>query len=145
MQLYRIGKTKHAHDLTGVGAKMNGGRWNYLGVPCIYLSESRALSLLEYSRHTSLETMPPALSYITFDVPEHSIRTFQVSDLPVNWLQRPYSKENRDLGSLLLAEADHLLFKIPSPIIEQEYNFVLNTNHHLINLVKITEVISYKG
>ena len=144
MQLYRIIKTKYAHDLTGMGAKINGGRWNHEGIPCIYLSESRALSLLEYTAHTGINTMPPALSFTTFEVPEHSMRTLSVSELPRNWLQRPHSGENRDLGSSLLAETDCLLLKLPSLIINQEFSFVLNTEHPLIGSVKITDVTSYK-
>lgn len=58
MLLYRIGKTKYAKDLDGIGAKVNGGRWNHEGVACIYTAESRALSLLEYSAHVSIDTIP---------------------------------------------------------------------------------------
>jgi RES domain-containing protein len=144
MRLYRIVKTKYAHDLTGMGAKINGGRWNHEGIPCIYLSESRALSLLEYIAHTGINTVPPALSFTTFEVPEHSMRTLSLSDLPANWLQRPHCTENRDLGSSLLAETGYLLLKLPSLIINQEFSFVLNTEHPLIGSVKITDVTSYK-
>jgi len=142
MRLYRIVKTKHAYDLTGIGAKINGGRWNHEGIPCIYLCESRALSLLEYIAHTGINTMPPALSFATFEVPEHSMRSLSVNELPANWLQRPHSNENRDLGSSLLAETGYLLLKLPSLVINQEFSFVLNTLHPLINSVKITDVES---
>lgn len=144
MRLYRIVKTKHAYDLTGMGAKINGGSWNHEGISCIYLSESRSLSLLEYAAHTGIKTMPPALSFATFEVPEHSLCTLSVADLPANWLQRPHSMENRDLGSSLLAETGYLLIKLPSLIINQEFSFVLNTQHPLISLVKITDVTSYR-
>ena len=143
MRLYRIVKMKHAYDLTGMGAKINGGRWNHEGIPCIYLSESRALSLLEYTAHTGIKTMPPALCFATFEVPEYSMRTLAASELPANWLQRPHSNDNRDLGSSMLAEASCLLLKFPSLIINQEFSFVLNPQHPLINSVKITDVTSY--
>ncbi|WP_081145411.1 RES family NAD+ phosphorylase [Niastella vici] len=58
MQLYRIGKTAHAHDLSGLGAKLHGGRWNYAGIPCIYLTESRSQSLMEYTAHTAIHILP---------------------------------------------------------------------------------------
>jgi len=144
MRLYRIGKTKYAHDLTGTGAKMNGGRWNHEGIPCIYLADSRALSLLEYTAHAGIETMPPALAFSTYEVPEHSIWQLSVNELPTTWLQRPHSRENRDIGSTLLSQTDCLLLKFPSLLIEHEFNFILNTLHPLVNSVKITEVTSYK-
>ncbi|WP_205510137.1 RES family NAD+ phosphorylase [Longitalea arenae] len=145
MLLYRIGKTKYAHDLTGMGAKVNGGRWNHEGIPCIYLAESRALSLLEYAAHTGIDKIPPTLSFTTLEVPDHSIQQLSPDDLPPNWLQRPHSLESRDMGSGLLTKNDTLLLKIPSVIIKQEYNFVLNVLHPLISEVKIAEVEGYKG
>jgi RES domain-containing protein len=143
MRLYRIGKTKYARDLTGIGAKLNGGRWNHEGIPCIYLAESRALSLLEYAAHAALDNLPPTLSFTTFDLPEHSIQQLSVNELPATWLQRPHTKESRDVGSALLSKQECLLLKIPSVIIGQEFNFVLNTLHPLISAVKITHVCEY--
>jgi RES domain-containing protein len=144
MRLYRIGITKHAHDLSGMGAKMNGGRWNNKGVPCIYLSESRALSLLEYTTHTCIETMPIALSFTTLEVPEHSLRQLSVQELPATWLQRPHCRHSRELGSSLLAETKHLLLKFPSAIVHDEFDFLLNVQHPLICSVKILDVTSFK-
>lgn len=144
MLLYRIGKTKHACDLLGMGAKINGGRWNNEGVPCIYLSENRALSLLEFTAHTNIETLPVDLSLTTLEVPEHSLRQLPVSELPTSWLQLPPCKKSRDFGSSLLAKTDALLLKIPSSLIEQEFNFILNTQHPLISSVKILAITSFR-
>jgi RES domain-containing protein len=144
MRLYRIGKTKYAHDLSGMGAKLNGGRWNHEGIPCIYLAESRALSLLEYATHAVIDRLPPTLAFTTFELPEHSIRQLSINELPATWLQRPHTKESRDMGSALLSKQECLLLKIPSVIIGQEFNFVLNTLHPLISAVKITDVASYQ-
>jgi RES domain-containing protein len=143
MRLYRIGKTKYAYDLTGMGAKLNGGRWNHEGIPCIYLAENRALSLLEYASHAAIDRLPPTLAFTTFEIPENSIRQLPVSELPATWLQWPHCKENRDLGSAILSKKECLLLKIPSVIIGQEFDFVLNTLHPLINTVNITDVTSY--
>jgi RES domain-containing protein len=144
MRLYRIGKTKHAHDLTGIGAKLNGGRWNHVGIPCIYLAESRALSLLEYAAHAGEETIPTCLSITTFEVPENSMQELSVNELPATWLQRPHSVEGRDLGSALLANNNSLLLKIPSIIVDKEFSFVLNILHPKISAVKITDVSLYR-
>jgi RES domain-containing protein len=143
MRLYRIGKTKYAHDLTGMGAKLNGGRWNHEGIPCIYLAESRALSLLEYASHAAIDRLPPTLAFTTFEIPECSICQLSVGELPATWLQLPHCKENRDMGSALLSKKECLLLKIPSVIIGQEFDFVLNPLHPLISTVHITDVYEY--
>jgi RES domain-containing protein len=145
MRLYRIVKTKYAQDLTGLGARLNGGRWNHAGIPCIYLAETRALSLLEYTAHAAVETLPPALSFTAMEVPDHSIRQLTMKELPAGWLQRPHGKTSQDLGSELLVKKDCLLLKLPSVLINQEFNFVLNTLHPLISEVKIAEVSKFTG
>ena len=61
MRLYRIGKSKYSKDLTGEGAKLNGGRWNHEGIACIYTAESYALCLLEYSVRVQLSDLPKNL------------------------------------------------------------------------------------
>jgi RES domain-containing protein len=38
-----------AHDLSGKGAELSGGRWNRKGTPVVYASVSRALACLERS------------------------------------------------------------------------------------------------
>lgn len=144
MRLYRIGKTTYAHDLTGIGAKLNGGRWNHPGIPCIYLAESRALSLLEYTAHAALDTLPPALAITTFEVPELSIQQLQENELPPTCFQQPYSTDSQEIGSALLIKKNCLLLQIPSVMIVREFNFVLNTLHPLISTVKITEVVRLK-
>ena len=142
MQLYRIGKTAHAHDLSGLGAKLHGGRWNYAGIPCIYLAESKAQSLVEYTAHTAIHILPPTLSFSTLEVPEHSIREITEYELPITWLQQPFSKDSQHIGSALLQKKDHLLLKLPS-VFDREFNFVLNTLHPLMSAVKIIEVDCY--
>ena len=44
MLLYRISLCKRASDISGMGAKLFGGRWNSIGVPMLYLTSSRALA-----------------------------------------------------------------------------------------------------
>jgi RES domain-containing protein len=143
MLLYRLSKTTNAHDLTGLGAKLYGGRWNQAGIPCIYLTESRGLALLEYTAHTPIDLLPPSLSFTSFDVPAHSMRQLTADELPISWLQQPYSRDSQDIGSEWLTKNESLLLKIPSILIAREFNFVLNTMHPLIGAVNIVDVTDY--
>jgi len=143
MLVYRIGKTKYAKDLEGEGAKLNGGRWNHPGFPCIYTGESKALSLLEYSAHVSLETIPRALSFTTYNVPDDSMVELKIARLPGNWKEWPHSHETRDVGSKLLSDNKFLLIKLPSVIIPDEFIYIINTLHKKIKEVVIVEVEDY--
>ena len=143
MLLYRIGHTMYAKNLDGEGAKINGGRWNDIGAPCIYSSVSRALALLEYTCHVKKHLIPRDLSFVTYDVPDHSLETYTIGQLPGNWKQWPQPKEPRDFGTAFLKANKFLLYVIPSVVIEDEMNVIINPAHPDMPLVKIIDVKDY--
>lgn len=143
MELYHLGKTRFAHQLTGEGAKLHGGRWNLIGSPCLYTSESKALSVLEYAANVSLEEMPSSLSITIYTLPDKSWKEFQVEELPDNWRQVPAPEATKEWGSHHLQEANYLALKIPSVIIPSEFNFILNPLHADFKKIKIKEVHSF--
>jgi RES domain-containing protein len=143
MKVYHLGKTNFATSLTGEGAKLYGGRWNLIGSPCLYTSESKALCVLEYAANGSLEEMPGNLSVTVYSLPDKSWKEFHANDLPEGWQQVPAAEITKEWGSILLHEAKYLALKIPSVIIPSEYNFVLNPLHPDFKKVKIKEVHSF--
>lgn len=129
MLVYRVGKTKHANDLSGEGAKINGGRWNHKSVPCLYTSSSRALSLLEYTVNVNVEEIPRALSITAIEIPDSEILIINEDSLPGNWKHVPAPPSTQDFGSNLLRSQKNAVFRIPSSVIPQEFNYILNPLH----------------
>jgi len=129
MLVYRVGKTKHANDLSGEGAKINGGRWNHKSVPCLYTSESRALSLLEYTVNVNVEEIPRALSISTIEIPDSEILIINEDSLPGNWKKVPAPSSTQDFGTHLLQGLKKAVFRIPSSVISEEFNYILNALH----------------
>ena len=129
MLVYRIGKAKHATNLTGEGARLNGGRWNQKQTPCIYTSESRALALLEYSVNINIADIPRSLSITTFEVPESHILRLTIEDLPSDWKDSPAPTSTKDFGTELLLSGAHPVIKIPSAVLPEEFNYLLNPRH----------------
>ncbi len=129
MLVYRIGKTKHADDLSGEGARLHGGRWNHKLIPCIYTSESRALALLEYTVNVNIHDIPRALSITTFKIPNIIIKTLKESDLPGDWQAVPAPSSTKNFGTKLLQIAEAAVIKIPSTVIVNEFNFIINPLH----------------
>ncbi|MDC8001861.1 RES family NAD+ phosphorylase [Aequorivita todarodis] len=125
MKVYRVTKTQYAQDLNGTGSKLFGGRWNHVDSPCIYMSESRALSVLEYAVNINIDFIPRALSLCVFEIDDNQIHTLKEEDLPGNWRETPVPKSTKDFGTKLLKQ-NHAILKIPSIIIPQEFNYVLN-------------------
>jgi len=140
MIVYRIGKTKYADDLTGEGARLNGGRWNHKLTACLYTSESRALALLEYTVNVNIDDIPRALSFTIVEIPDTGIEAIKEEDLPGNWKQTPAPSSTKDFGTDLLKTTDSLILKIPSTVIPNEYNYLLNPAHPDSKNFKILDI-----
>ena len=140
MLVYRVGKTKHANDLSGEGAKINGGRWNHKNFPCLYTSASRALSLLEYTVNVNIEDIPRALSVSTIEIPDSEILKINEASLPGDWKQVPSPSSTKDFGTRFLKAGEKAIIRIPSSIIKEEYNYLLNPAHSESKNFKIIEV-----
>lgn len=140
MIVYRIGRTKYANDLTGEGARLNGGRWNHKLSACLYTSESRSLAVLEYTVNVNVDDIPRALSMATLDIPEKNILELTVADLPGDWRNSPAPASTKDFGTELLKKAQYAVIKIPSAIIPDEFNYLLNPMHRESSKFSIVDV-----
>ena len=137
MIVYRICKKDNADDLTGIGAKLYGGRWNSKGVSMLYTSSTRALAALEVLVH--IPATIPIKDYImlSMELPENSMEEILLSVL---------KKENKEwhdgynsIGDNWCKKRSSLVLKVPSIIIQEEYNYLLNPEHSLFSKIKINE------
>jgi RES domain-containing protein len=142
MLAYRITWAKYASDLMGEGSKLFGSRWNHKGFYCLYASESRALAMLEYAVNTKLDDIPNALSVITYKIPD-AIYTIPKIDLPENWNNPKVQDNTREFGTNLLKEAKYIAIRVPSVVIPQEYNFLINPKHSDMKKVSIADVSDF--
>jgi len=143
MEVYRISKQLHAKDKQGLGSKLYGGRWNQIGTPCIYTSQSRALSVLEYAVNIELDAIPRNLNLTIYEVPEDEFKSFPVHRLPGDWRNMPYSNAARKFGSKLLFDTSCLGLKLPSAIIPEEHNYLINPLSSKVNLIEIINAIDF--
>ena len=142
MNIYRVARKRHAESLDGKGSWLMGGRWNYKGISCIYASESRALAVLEYAVNFLIEDIPSDLTLITFSIPD-SEKIFFPSDLPINWKDIDVPDETRSFGTAILKKAGHLIIKIPSVVIPDEYNYIINPLHPDMKKVSIANIADF--
>lgn len=140
MKVYHLGKTKFGGDLTGKGAELYGGRWNRPGFPCIYTSGTRSLALLEYAVNNSLDNIPRALSFTIYEIPGDSHFKPSRSSLPGNWTDRPTPISSMDFGTRILKENKYLILALPSVVIPQEFNYIINPNHKDFQKIKVVEI-----
>lgn len=140
MVVYRIGSSKYARDLSGEGARLYGGRWNHKLTPCLYCSANRSLAILEYSVNVNIDLIPRSLSITCLEIPEENILKIDVDRLPGNWRDSPAPASTRDFGTALLKANEFLIIQIPSVVIPEEFNYLVNPLHPASRLVNIMEV-----
>lgn len=143
MLVFHIGHHQYAKELSGKGAELYGGRWNQPGTPCIYTASSRALSILEYAANVKLDYLPANLAMTTYQLPDACFKEFAIKDLPANWRDRPAPVETAVFGSRLLQKAECLALRMPSVIIPEEHNLILNPLHRDFSKIKILRVEAF--
>ncbi|MGC9367889.1 MAG: RES family NAD+ phosphorylase [bacterium] len=145
MKLYRISKNDYIRDLSGFGAQLFGGRWNVKGTAVIYTAECRSLATLEYLVHMPLSYEPFDLSMATLRMPDSvSIEELSAKYLPKDWKTYPPPVKLAQIGSKWAKRKNTLLLKVPSVIVEGEFNFIINPAHPEMAKVKVVEVLPYR-
>ncbi len=141
MKTYRLSPTEFADDLSGTGSAKSAGRWNKTGTPCLYTSDSRALALCECVLGTSGDDKPDELAIVTYDIPDElTIVELLEADLPGHWPQNPPPLECQEMGNQYLEKADYVAIRVPSSIVPNEYNYVLNPNARDFGRIRIVEI-----
>ncbi len=128
MILFRIASIKFINDLSGMGARINGGRWNHKGTGVIYASQSRALATLEYLVHATMPAIiPDDVSIIQFNIPEKIIPLqAKKNTLPNNWQNTLPSLKLKNIGTEWVLSKKSLILQVPSAIIDKEFNMLIN-------------------
>lgn len=145
MTVYRIAKARYIHDLSGTGARMYGGRWNHKGVGIVYTSDSRALATVEYLVHVPLSIVPSDLRIASVEIPEDiSLKEIFPSDLPSNWRDYPAPSELAEMGTQWALANDSLLLRVPSAVVEGEFNILINPLHPDMRRVALLDIKVYR-
>lgn len=128
MEVFRICHEKYANHLTSSGS---ANRWNFQGQNVIYTGSSRSLSTLELVVHRNaiVPTFLYKVMVISIADEDRLIKLIRLSELPLDWRSlNAYSKLQR-MGSEWYNHQEALILKVPSAVISQEYNYIINTEH----------------
>ena len=141
MLVYRIDRKKYLKDtLKGIGASMSSSfRWNSEHTRMVYTSESRALALLEITAHLNgVMEIPTDRYLVEIEIPDAlKIQTLSIADLPKNWNAHPPSVFTQNLGDSFVQKLKAPVLKVPSSIVPQEFNLLINPYHPEAHKIKI--------
>ncbi len=140
MLVYRIAKQEFIKDLTGIGAKTVGGRWNRKGEALLYTSTSVSLSVLEVLAHIPTAYFPDTMAMATIEVPDNLISAIRIEQLQENWNKIPAPSSLQNITSQWVTEGKYLGFKVPSIIVPKEHNLLINPLHSDFKNVKLINV-----
>jgi RES domain-containing protein len=126
---WRIVPETRAHDaFIGEGAKLYGGRWNSSGVAVVYGSQYKSLAALELLVHRN-PRRPNRFTAFLFQFPESLVETVPLRGLPEDWRQEPPPPSTQQIGDVWMRESRSAVLAVPSIIIPEESNYVLNPAH----------------
>jgi RES domain-containing protein len=128
MQAWRLCRAPFA-DLSGDGARIYGGRWNSAGRPLVYAADTAALAVLEVRVHLDI---PPDLipdDYVLVGVDLGSLPVEPLPTLPT---------DPRKFGDAWLREQRTPILQVPSFIVPESSNLLLNPAHPLAGRARIT-------
>lgn len=133
-----------AEDMAGKGAAHKGGRWNGPGEHVTYTSTTIALAAWETRAHLgrSGAQLPFNRFLVRIDVPINvwAARTQVPRPLAVGWNAIPEGMVSRGIGSTWLATGASALLVVPSVIIEEEDNVLINPAHPDAKYLSATKV-----
>jgi RES domain-containing protein len=137
--VWRICKQQYADAaFTGIGAKKVGGRWNSPGRALVYTSDSLALAALELLVHVTTRDEPPDLIAVWAEVPDESIGSiYNVDAMPQDWRSVTGNSEVVAMGDQWLQAADSVAMVVPSVVIPEAQNILLNPEHRDFSSVEI--------
>ncbi|MGB8421335.1 RES family NAD+ phosphorylase [Paraburkholderia sp.] len=135
MRIWRIATDTPAYtadDATGEGARLSGGRWNRKGTPMLYCASSISLACLETIIHLGAGEMPLNRYLVEVNVPIglwKNRKAFDHYTAPVGWDALPVGKASLDAGDAWIASNKSLLLVVPSVIVPEDRNVLINPLH----------------
>jgi RES domain-containing protein len=140
VRLWRIAQRKYALDRVCAGSALYGGRWNPVGMLALYCGASIAICALEKFVHVGHAALPP-LVLVSVDLPDGcDIFVPEGSDLPPGWDELPTSASAQALGRDWLERGETLAMRVPSVILPEENNVIVNPLHPDYAKVELTVV-----
>jgi RES domain-containing protein len=142
MIVYRLTKARYKDDISGIGAKLYGSRWNVIGVPMLYAAESISLAVLETLVHLQETELPADYWLLKIQVPDQEkITAIELSKLKKKW--QDDEAYTQFIGSEFIKHNQSLVLKVPSAVITEEFNYLVNPLHKNFNKTQILQAAAF--
>jgi|SRR6056297_694572 len=141
MIVYRITTEQWANQLHASGY---AARWNSKGNFVIYTASTRALACLENLVHRSGEGLNRIFKTVEIDIPGSlTIQNVLRTQLKDDWTKRENYFQTRTIGDEWLKEKKSPILRIPSAIIPEEHNYLINPEHPDFQKISIKRISDF--
>jgi RES domain-containing protein len=145
--VWRLAQPEFASELHGEGNTITGARWNSPGAGVLYASFNLSLCVLESYVHlpSPLRVDLPEMTAIRIEFPDEGrLSAIDLPDLPSDLASRKAEARCRQLGDAWLAGRETLVCTMPSIVIPQEHNVMINPAHPLMAKVRIVSTERFR-
>ncbi|HMR19216.1 MAG TPA: RES family NAD+ phosphorylase [Sphingobacterium sp.] len=141
MLVYRIVHKKYADSLFASGLP---GRWNSDGKKVLYTSESVSLAYLENMAHRRGFGFNNDFRIMVIEIPS-GVPFYEVksTDLPKDWRSFRNYETCQQIGNAWFDQAEFLYMKVPSAVVMENCNVVINILHKDYKNVTLLEVLDF--
>lgn len=127
MRLWRLYRRQYGPGLDGIGGTFADGRWHTQGERVVYFGGSAAIVVLERLAHTDPDLLPDDLWLADFDFSETIANVAEFGGLSAEWTRD--EETTRRIGRLWRQQGSACVLAVPSAILPEESNYVLNPQH----------------
>ena len=137
MLVYRIVHKIYSTELFASGLE---GRWNGDGKKVIYTAASVALAFLENMIRRQGVGFNSDFKTMIIEIPEDlKIQTIKAESLPAGWRKFTDYSKCQSLGNDWFDKGEKPVLKVPSAVLSEEFNFVINATHSDFKKIKLVE------
>ncbi|WP_257666812.1 RES family NAD+ phosphorylase [Parapedobacter tibetensis] len=138
MLLYRITHKAFSHSLFAPGFS---GRWNSDGKKVIYTAESIALAFVESMLRRQGSGFNRDFNTMVIEVPDTLLVTHvELNALPSQWRSAHDYRPCQQIGDKWYDRMVSPMLKVPSAVLPEAYNYVINTLHPDFAKIKLLHV-----
>jgi RES domain-containing protein len=135
MLVYRIVHKSHSSALYAPGI---AGRWNSAGRKVVYAAESISLAFMENMIRRAGHGFNNLYTTMVIEVPDRiGITVISAGSLPPGWRNYHDYTLCQSIGDAWFENGASAILKVPSAVLPQENNFVINSTHRDFSKLKL--------
>ena len=139
-----VGARYHDDAFSGEGARLRGGRWNSKGTTMVYSAGSIALASIEMMVNLPGPKLLEEFVRIPVQIPPDLIIDLPLDQLPGDWNSRPVPPSIKAIGDRWIKKRESAVLKVPSVVVPEEFNYLLNPKHPDFKKIIIGSPIRYR-